>query len=214
MKCLLALILAFSAIWVGQPARATDNQSIDRHAPRTKEIRGPGFVEVTTAGDFQLIQHGNWTRGEPNPGNAILSSRFLQGYKSRVTKSEFRRATYLPSVQAAEVRYGLPRGLLDALVWTESRYNPFAVSTAGAIGLGQLMPKTALELGVSNRYDPVLNIEGAARYLRQLIDQFGMVRLALAAYNAGPHAVQSAHRVPRNRETTTYVRTVLERWKP
>jgi soluble lytic murein transglycosylase-like protein len=111
------------------------------------------------------------------------------------------------------VQYGLPTGLLDALVWTESRYNPFAVSPAGAAGLGQLMPGTARELGVANRFEPVANIAGAARYLRQMLDKFGKVHLALAAYNAGPGAVERAGGIPRNNETPAYVRDVLRHWR-
>ena len=69
-----------------------------------------------------------------------------------------------------------------------------AISKAGAAGLGQLMPGTARDLGVSNRFDPKANILGAARYLRQMLDKFGVVHLALAAYNAGPGAVERAPR--------------------
>ena len=127
--------------------------------------------------------------------------------------SGFRRATYLPHIYAAEAKYSLPAGLLDALVWTESRYNPLAVSPAGAVGLGQLMPATAKELGVSNRFDPMANIFGAARYLRQMLDRFGLVHLAVAAYNAGPGAVERVGGIPRNGETPEYVRNVLQRWK-
>lgn len=127
--------------------------------------------------------------------------------------SSFRRASLLPHVYAAEAKYALPPGLLDALVWTESRYNPLAVSRVGAAGLGQLMPATARELGVANRFDPVANIDGAARYLRQMLDRFGVVHLALAAYNAGPGAVRKAGGIPRNGETPAYVRNVLLRWK-
>ena len=105
-------------------------------------------------------------------------------------------------------------GLLDALIWTESRYNPFAISRAGAAGLGQLMPGTAKELGVSNRFDPLSNLAGAARYLRQMLDRFGTVHMALAAYNAGPGAVERAGGIPLNGETPAYVRDVLRRWRP
>lgn len=125
----------------------------------------------------------------------------------------FRRAAYLPHVYAAEARFGLPAGLLDALIWTESRYNPFAVSRAGAAGLGQLMPGTAKELGVSNRFDPLANLAGAARYLRQMLDRFGSVHMALAAYNAGPSAVERAGGIPLNGETPAYERDVLRRWR-
>ena len=125
----------------------------------------------------------------------------------------YRSAHLAGVVYAAEMRYALPTGLLDALVWTESRYNPLAVSRVGAAGLGQLMPATARELGVSNRFDPMANIDGAARYLRQMLDRFGTVHLALAAYNAGPRAVTRAGGIPRNGETPVYVRNVLRRWK-
>ena len=124
----------------------------------------------------------------------------------------YREAIYLPLIQEAEFRHGLPPRLLQALVWTESRFNPLAVSPAGAAGLAQLMPATARELGVTNRHDPRQNIDGGARYLRQMLDRFGSVRLALAAYNAGPGAVTKAGGIPRNRETPGYVRSVLDRW--
>jgi soluble lytic murein transglycosylase-like protein len=127
--------------------------------------------------------------------------------------SGFRRASFLPHIYAAEAQFALPPGLLDALVWTESRYNPFAISKAGAVGLGQLMPGTAKDMGVINRYDPQANIVGAARYLRQMIDKFGMVHLALAAYNAGPRSVERAGGIPKNGETPSYVQNVLRSWQ-
>lgn len=124
----------------------------------------------------------------------------------------YREAIYLPLIQEAEFRHRLPQRLLQALIWAESRFNPLAVSPAGAAGLAQLMPGTARELGVTNRHDPQQNIDGGARYLRQMLDRFGSVHLALAAYNAGPGAVTKAGGIPRNRETPGYVRSVLDRW--
>jgi len=98
----------------------------------------------------------------------------------------YRRVSYLPHVYAAETQYAVPAGLLGALVWTEPRYNPLAISKADAAGLGQLVPGTARDLGITNRFDPMANIFGAAQYLRQMLDKFGAVHLAIAAYNAGP----------------------------
>ncbi len=74
------------------------------------------------------------------------------------------------------------------------------------------MPKTARELGVANRFDPAENLLGAARYLRQMLDKFELVHLAVAAYNAGPGAVQRAGGIPLNGETPGYVQNVLAFW--
>lgn len=101
--------------------------------------------------------------------------------------------------------------LLAALVWQESRWNAQAVSRKGAIGLAQLMPATARDLGV-NPMDPVANLNGGARYLRELLDQFdGNVEKALAAYNAGAARVRSAGGVPAIAETRNYVTSIVRR---
>lgn len=181
-----------------------------------------GYRTAEASNGFQLVEHGVWDTPLPTfsgatPAHAAASGARLSYRSSDVGKrasTNFRRAAYLPHVYAAETRYGLPAGLLDALVWTESRYNPQAVSRAGAAGLGQLMPGTARELGVINRFDPLENLSGAAKYLRQMLDRFGVVHLALAAYNAGPGAVERAKGIPRNGETPGYVRNVLDRWRP
>ena len=108
------------------------------------------------------------------------------------------------STQAAAAANVSPT-LLSALVWQESRWNAQALSPKGAMGLAQLMPATARYLGV-NPADPVANLNGGARYLRQLLDQFdGNVEKALAAYNAGPGRVRSAGGVPAIAETQNYV---------
>jgi len=99
--------------------------------------------------------------------------------------------------------------LLSALVWQESRWNPQALSPKGAMGLAQLMPATARDLGV-NPADPVQNLTGGARYLRSLLDQFnGDLERALAAYNAGPGRVRSAGGVPAIAETRNYVASIV-----
>ena len=101
--------------------------------------------------------------------------------------------------------------LLEALVWQESRWRAGARSSAGAIGLAQLMPGTARELGV-NPLDPNANLAGGARYLRQQLDRFdGDIERALAAYNAGPGRVIRARGIPRIAETQAYVRSIVDR---
>ena len=111
----------------------------------------------------------------------------------------------------AAAQAGLHPALLEALVWQESRWHPDAVSPKGAVGLTQLMPDTARELGVDPR-DPAANLYGGARYLRSLLDHFdGDLVKALAAYNAGARRVEEAGGVPANRETQNYVLGILGR---
>lgn len=116
-------------------------------------------------------------------------------------------------VRQAAAANGVDPNLVDAIVVNESGFNPEATSGAGAQGLMQLMPATAAALGVDNPYDPVQNIGAGTRYLRQLLDRFGGdVRLAVAAYNAGPGAVDQYGGVPPYAETRRYVERVLERY--
>ena len=118
---------------------------------------------------------------------------------------------YAAALNQAAKSANVSPALLAALVWQESRWNPLAVSRKGAIGLAQLMPATARDLGV-NPADPVANLNGGARYLRQLLDQFdGDVEKALAAYNAGSARVRSAGGVPAIAETRNYVTSIVRR---
>jgi soluble lytic murein transglycosylase-like protein len=112
-------------------------------------------------------------------------------------------------IQRAAAASGISADLVHAVVRAESDYNPSCRSSAGAMGLMQLMPGTARGLGVSDPWDPEQNVLGGARYLRQQLDHFGDIRLALAAYNAGPGAVQRHGGVPPYQETQTYVRRVM-----
>ena len=114
-------------------------------------------------------------------------------------------------VAALAACYDLSPALLEAVVWQESRWNPQAVSPAGARGLAQLMPATGRQLRVDWR-DPTANLEGGARYLRQQLDRFGGdLEKALAAYNAGPGRVERAGGVPAIRETRDYVAAIMAR---
>jgi soluble lytic murein transglycosylase-like protein len=156
-------------------------------------------------------------------GNLVLSDRRLDENAAtyEVPQAPSIRATrpaaateetdrYEPLVQEHAARQSLRPDLVRAVIQVESGFNPWARSPKGAMGLMQLMPATARELGVRNAYDPEENIRGGTEYLRQLLDKYeGNEELALAAYNAGAGAVDRyGRRVPPYRETKDYVRKV------
>lgn len=118
------------------------------------------------------------------------------------------RGEYLEVAKTAARKHGVPEDLFLRLVQQESGWNPRAVSQKGATGLAQLMPGTAAKLGVDIA-SPEENLEGGARYLRMMYDKFGTWRLALAAYNAGPGAVEEHGGIPPYDETKNYVAAIL-----
>jgi soluble lytic murein transglycosylase-like protein len=123
-----------------------------------------------------------------------------------------RASQYDAIIEKAAMSAAVEPNLLRAVIVVESGFNSRAVSKRGAVGLMQLMPATASRFGVSNRYDPLENVHGGARYLKFLMDRFGQnVRLALAAYNAGEEAVdRNGGQIPPFTETMAYVPKVLK----
>jgi soluble lytic murein transglycosylase-like protein len=118
-------------------------------------------------------------------------------------------APYERSIVEHARRQKVAADLVRAVIQVESAFNPVAVSSKGAMGLMQLMPATATELGVANPFDPDENIRGGVQYLRTLLDRFdGNVELALAAYNAGPGNVEKYGDVPPFKETKNYVKKI------
>jgi hypothetical protein len=128
-------------------------------------------------------------------------------------ETESRRALNFGTVAAIACEFGIPTNLLDAVIIQESGYKSWVISSAGAMGIMQIMPGTARQLGLANPFNPMANMRAGARYLRQQLDRFGRVDLALAAYNAGPErrALQQGY-VPAIPETRNYVRTITTNW--
>jgi len=114
------------------------------------------------------------------------------------------------AIQESSLRHSVPAPVVEAVAWQESRYNQGAISPKGARGVMQLMPATATTLGV-DAGDLRGNVDGGTAYLAQQIRRFGDLKLALAAYNAGPEAVSRYGDVPPFAETQTYVRAILAR---
>jgi soluble lytic murein transglycosylase-like protein len=136
---------------------------------------------------------------------------------STMSPADSQPAAPVELASLAARRFSLPETFVRSVMRAESNFNPDAVSPKGAIGLMQLMPETARELGV-NPKNPHENADGGAEYLRELLAKYegrpDQVLLALAAYNAGPAAVERFHGVPPYRETREYILRVLKNWAP
>lgn len=129
--------------------------------------------------------------------------------------STTKSAPYEASISAHAERLGVAADLVRAVIQVESAFNPIAISNKGAMGLMQLMPATARDLGVHNPFDPDQNIRGGVTYLKQLLDRFGNnVELALAAYNAGAGNVEKYDGVPPFKETKNYVSKITKSAPP
>ena len=129
---------------------------------------------------------------------------------ARLRPSTYGNAAFDHHIRQASAQFGLPFALVKAVVHQESQFNPYAVSRAGAQGLMQIMPQTGQSLGLRNPFDAGENIMAGSAYLREMLDRYsGDIPLALAAYNAGPNAVDSAGGVPNYSETKEYVQRVL-----
>ena len=157
--------------------------------------------ELTNSGDLVQISQPVW-QPDPAPPAAELPSAATAPEAGNIRQQ----------IQATAALYGVSGDLVDAVAWQESRYNARAKSSAGAMGVMQLMPGTARQLGVSDPHDVYQNIAGGTAYLREQLVRFdNNVPLALAAYNAGPGAVLKYGGIPPYPETQAYVRTIMGR---
>lgn len=158
--------------------------------------------------DADGVFHVSNVRRESAPSESVSATAQARVPTTATTVKG--RTGYDPLIREAAEYYSLPVALLKAVVKAESAFDPAAVSHANAHGLMQLKPRTAAAMSVRQIYDPRDNIFGGARYLRLLINKFnGNVNLALAAYNAGPAAVERAGGVPPFPETIRYVQRVM-----
>lgn len=172
-----------------------------------RAVRAPDVIAVGTA---SRLAQTDMTAAGSGPGDVATA------LPNAMTADLDTRAAIVPARFALKVaelsqRFDLSPTLIEALVWQESRWRETAVSHAGARGLAQLMPGTARDLGVDPD-DPMQNLEGGARYLREQLDRFdGDLEKALAAYNAGPERVIRAGGIPNIRETKHYVAAIMGR---
>ncbi len=171
----------------------------------SSKSRAEQFARQTRLMDSRLArQYKESARLQPN---ARSRSVVEAEPDSRIPAYRGRSSQYTAHARAAARRHGIPEDLFLRLVQQESGWNPNARSHKGAMGLAQLMPGTAAKLGVNPR-DPIDNLNGGARYLRLMYNRYGSWKLALAAYNAGPGAVDKYGGIPPYRETRNYVRII------
>ncbi len=173
------------------------------------EIADDGAVLVRSGGG--AVRWSGGTHATPDDADPITPDLAVPGEAVTQEGALAVPPAYAAAVERIAAANDLAPALLASLVWQESRWQPGAVSRAGALGLAQLMPATARTLGVDPR-DPVANLEGGARFLRAQLDLFdGDVEKALAAYNAGPARVLRAGGVPAIPETRAYVAAIVGR---
>ena len=171
-----------------QNAPANDIQSFDSVLKKSSQVK---FGDLLTNPSTRV--NANIYTAQASGAEKISTKEQIKGLVSRISQ-----------------KHGVDEKLVNALIKQESGFNPNAKSRVGALGLMQLMPATAKGLGVTNPLDPEQNVEGGVKYLKSMLNRYnGNIILALAAYNAGPGAVDKYDGVPPYKETQNYVKSIL-----
>ena len=169
-----------------------------------------GVVLPVEADIYRYIDENGVMHFTNVPTSSIQNYKLFIKEKSQITQ-QYSTKKYDALISEASERYGVSFPLLKAIIKAESDFDPHAVSKKGATGLMQIMPENFKPLGIRDPFDPWENINAGARYFKQMYDRFkGKLALSLAAYNAGPTAVDRYKTIPPYEETEEYVRRVLK----
>lgn len=172
-------------------------------------------AQNTTPTKFQevlneSINENSYRFRDTGSSNKVVFGSLVKPSSVSSAEKKYSRAEINDIISEISSKHGVSEKLISALIKQESGYNPTIVSKAGATGLMQLMPSTAESLGVTDSKDPVQNVDGGVRYLKSLMKKYnGNLILSLAAYNAGPGAVDKYGGVPPYKETQNYVKNIL-----
>lgn len=192
--------------------RMLDSSSMDSAAKRVMQIESMIIQKTGQLPSSQVKGSKKANEAElPNFSEILKQGAIDPPPKFKVAEpTKLSKAEILNIVDKTAKKYNVDNRLVTALIKQESAFDPKAVSKAGAQGLMQLMPETAKSVGVLNPFSAVQNVEGGVRYLKKMLDKYnGNVILALAAYNAGPGAVDKYNGVPPYAETQDYVKKIL-----
>ena len=166
--------------------------------------------QADTANSFAKELDKAVTKTEEKPAQKTEENKLPELTINKVSTKTNALPDFNSIIKTQAAKTGIDENLLKAVIKTESGFNPNARSHVGAMGLMQLMPKTAESLGVVDPYNPQQNIEGGSKYLKKLLSKYnGNKEMALAAYNAGPGAVDKYDGVPPYKETQNYVKSIL-----
>ena len=193
---------------------------LDTIYPNSAQINSPSFEKVlqaTTKSNFgtllldpklKQVNASIVSRNMPSPAQTNILQEAIAAQTN--IQQPANKAQILNVVSQISKKHGVDEKLVRALIKQESGFNPKAKSKSGAMGLMQLMPSTAKNMGVKDPYNTVQNVEGGVKYLKSMLNKYnGNVILALAAYNAGPGAVDKYSGVPPYKETQNYVKNIL-----
>jgi hypothetical protein len=214
--CVIGLALCACPLWAGESVMLTSGFRIhaDRH-----EIQGDRVLIYAAGGVTEMPAEMvlGFDPDEPDPAATVPPATAETAPEVPLPIQPPTDSDPAHLAEQAARKFALPESFVKSVMHAESGFQPSAVSPKGALGLMQLMPETARYLGVDAK-DPRQNAEGGARYLRELLERYqndpDQVLLALAAYNAGPGAVERYHGVPPFRETREYILRVLKDWHP